>query len=150
MNLVDEMFSRFRVKPKGIVDRKAYTIALSKLYMEGYVSLTELLEYMEPAKAYNTLYVIAKQLFPYIGIMVERPTHTKKYGEIILFTNITRASKQLCKSIDVNILESLTEILEKKKTEKLKKNTRYKAHSMIEAFIEVCRRELEEKVGVGG
>ena len=80
MNLVDEMFSRFRDKHKGIVDREAYTIALSKLYTEGYVSLTELLEYMEPAKAYNTPYVIAKQLFPYIGIMVEKPTHTKRYG----------------------------------------------------------------------
>ena len=147
MDLVDEMFSVFKIKPK-IVDERLYNIVTAKLYVEGYISLSELLEYMDFVEAYSVLYWVAKRLFPYIGIIIDNPdVDEKQRGEIILFTKVSAVSKHICRKLasdgGTKLLESIAEEIESRLSGR--PHVKDKALGIIRVLIEVCRRELSNK-----
>ncbi len=146
MDLVDEMFSVFRVKPK-IISKHLYSIAVAKLYVNGFVSLSELLEYMDFSEAYSALYWIAKRLFPYIGIAINNPdVGGGRRGEIVLFTSINAASKHVCRELassgGVELLESIAEEIEDALSSR--PLVKEKALNTIRVLTEACKRTTSE------
>jgi len=87
MDLVGEMFSVFKIKPK-IISKHLYSIVVARLYVNGFISLSELLWYMDFTEAYSALYWIAKRLFPYIGIVINNPgVGGGRRGEIVFIVH---------------------------------------------------------------